>query len=124
MGYSGNLITIDGVRIPGLKEYKIGHNKLWKDAERNMNGDIRASLIGVFPKLELTFRDGLSAGDVRAITNLLDRDYFTVAYYDDKTSSVRTAQYYASDYTVGMLNKTKGIYYGFNVSLVPVSKEA
>lgn len=124
MSHSGSLLTIDGTRIPGLKEYKIGHNKLWKDAERNMNGDIRASLIGVFPKLELTFRDALSEGDIRTITNILDRDYFTVAYYDDKTSSVRTAQFYASDYTIPMMNKYTGLYYGFSVSLVPVSKES
>lgn len=119
---SGNLITINGTAIPGLKEYKVGYNKLWKDAERNMNGDVRASLIGIFPKIELVFRDALTENQVNGIIALLDQPYFSVTYYDPKTKGNITAQYYASDYTVEILDRSRSLFKGFNVSLVPVSR--
>lgn len=45
MIYNGDLVKINGEIIPHIKQYKIGRSKLWKDADRNMNGDVRASLI-------------------------------------------------------------------------------
>ena len=53
MIYSGDLVKINGVRIPAIVNYKVGRNKLWKDADRNMSGDVRATLIGIYPKIEL-----------------------------------------------------------------------
>ena len=47
MIYSGDLVKINGVRIPAIVNYKVGRNKLWKDADRNMSGDVRATLIGI-----------------------------------------------------------------------------
>lgn len=122
MAYSGDLLKINNTTVVGLKEYKVGYNKLWKDAERNMNGDVRASLIGVFPKLELAFRDGLTDSQIGTITSLLDQAYFSVTYFDPKSNAAKTAQYYASDYTVELLDRNRGLYKAFNVSLVPVSK--
>jgi hypothetical protein len=119
---SGSLITIDGLALPGLKEYKVGYNKLWKDADRNMNGDVRASLIGIFPKIELVFRDALTEAEVNQIIEKLDKPYFSVTYYDPKTRNNITAQYYASDYSVEILDRSRGLFKGFNASLVPVSK--
>ncbi len=119
---SGNLITINGTAVPGLKEYKVGYNKLWKDAERNMNGEVRASLIGIFPKIELVFRDALTENQVNGIIALLDQPYFSVTYYDPKTKGNITAQYYASDYTVEILDRSRSLFKGFSVSLVPVSR--
>ena len=48
MAYSGDLLRINGNTIHGLSCYKIGYNKLWKDADRNMNGDVSAKLIVLF----------------------------------------------------------------------------
>ena len=118
----GDLLQINGVSVQGLKEYKVGYNKLWSDAERNMNGDVRASLIGVFPKLELVFRDALTSDEIATINSLLDQAYFSVTYYSPKSRGLVTAQYYASDYTLELLDKTKGLYKSFTVNLVPVSK--
>lgn len=122
MAYSGDLLKINNQAVTGLKEYKVGYNKLWKDAERNMNGDVRASLIGVFPKLELVFRDALNEPQISAITALLNQAYFSVTYYDPRTNGTKTAQYYSSDYTIDILDRRRGLFKGFNVSLVPVSK--
>ena len=122
MAISGDLLKINGTTISDLKEYKVSYNKLWSDAERNMNGDVRATLIGIFPKLELTFRDALTEAEVATINSLLDQAYFSVTYYSPKSQTTVTAQYYASDYTLELLDKTKGIYKTFSVNLVPVSK--
>ncbi|MBR3169189.1 hypothetical protein IKF23_01995 [Candidatus Saccharibacteria bacterium] len=122
MAYSGALLKINGTTINGLSGYKIGYNKLWKDADRNMNGDVRATLIGIFPKLELTFRDALTENEVSQIINLLDQPYFSVTYFSPKTKGAVTANYYASDYAPELLDKARGLYKSFTVSLVPVSK--
>ena len=47
----GTLLQINGQTVPNIKSYKVGNNKLWADADRNMDGDVRATFIGVFPKI-------------------------------------------------------------------------
>ena len=78
--------------------------------------------LGIFPKLELTFRDGLTENEVSQIINLLDQPYFNVTYFSPKTKGTVTARYYASDYAPELLDKARGLYKTFTVSLVPVGK--
>ncbi len=122
MAYSGTLLKINGVTLPGLREYKITYAKLWKDAERNMNGDVRGYLIGIYPKLELTFRSALTERQISTICSLLDTEFFEVEYYDPKYGGLISRQYYAGDYGVELLDKTRGIFKEFNVNLIPVSR--
>jgi hypothetical protein len=107
--------------IPHLVEYKISRAKLWKDSERNMNGDVRATLIGIFPKIQLqigyTTEDELSA-----LTAWLDKSFFNILWFDTRTQEMDEARYYASDYNVELDSKSKRRYKPFSVSLVPVSK--
>lgn len=122
MIYSGDLIKINNTKIPAIVSYKVGRNKLWKDAERNMNGDVRATLIGIFPKIELNI--GVTTqSEMASIVKLLDEDYFTVEYFDVRIQGTTSASYYASDYTTDMLSKERGLYNAFTVSLVPVKKK-
>ena len=121
MIYSGDLLKINGTTISGIVSYKVGRNKLWKDAERNMEGDVRATLIGIFPKIMLNIGYTTEA-ELSKLVNILDSAYFTVTYFDIKTRGTRTARYYASDYEVEMENKKRGLYKPFTVNLVPVSK--
>ena len=122
MADSGNLLQISGTAISGLRSYSVQYNKLWKDAERNMAGNISASLVGIFPKLLLTFRDGLTEDEVSTIASLLNQDYFSVTYFDPQSKTTKTANYYAGDYELPLLDKTRGLYKTFNVNLIPVSK--
>lgn len=124
MAYSGNLLTINGTTISNLKSYKVTYAKLWSNAERNMAGDVRATLIGVFPKLELEIGGNLTENAVSTISALLNQPYFNVTYFDPKTKATKTASYYASDFSLDMLDKSRGLYKPFTVNLVPVSKEA
>jgi len=121
MIYDGDLIKINGTVIPAIVNYKVGRNKLWKDADRNMAGDVRAVLIGIYPKIELNI--GVTTQEQMAtLTQLLDQDYFEVEYFDVRVQDTTTAKYYAGDYANEILNKSKGLYKPFSVSLIPVSK--
>ena len=123
MIYKGDLIKIDGHTIPHIVSYKVGRAKLWKDSERNMSGDVRATLIGIFPKIEIQV--GYTQEELSELTKILDKDFFTVEWFDVRTETVETdnpPKYYASDYDVELQSKSKGLYKPFTVSLVPVSK--
>lgn len=121
MSYTGVLVKINNNIIPNLVDYKVGRNKLWKNADRNMNGDMRATLIGIFPKIVLKIGICTEA-QISELTELFDLDYFTLEYFDVRVQDTVTASYYASDYDIEILNKQKGLYKPFNVSLTPVSK--
>lgn len=121
MIYTGDLVKIDGVTIPHLVTYKVQRAKLWKNAERNMNGDVRATLIGIFPKIIMQV-GYTTQEEISQITQLLDQDYFTVTWFDVRLGQTVSTQYYASDYDIGIFNKQKGLYEPFEVSLVPISK--
>ena len=121
MIYDGDLIKINGNIIPAIVNYKVGRNKLWKDADRNMAGDVRATLIGIFPKIELNI-GYITQEEMATLTQLLDQDYFEVEYFDVRVQGTTTAKYYAGDYAVEIQSKSQGLYKPFTVSLVPVSK--
>ena len=121
MIYTDDLLKIDGQTIPHIVSYKIGRAKLWKDSERNMSGDVRATLIGIFPKIQLQV-GYTTQQEMSELTELLDKDFFTVTWFDVRTQDTVSAKYYASDYDVELDNKSKGRYKPFSVNLVPVSK--
>lgn len=121
MIYTGDLVKIEDLTIPHLVSYKIGRSKLWKDSDRNMSGDVRATLIGIFPKIQMEV-GYTTQEEMSELTQLLDRDFFTVTWFDVRTQETFSAKYYASDYDVELDNKSKGRYKPFSVSLVPVSK--
>ena len=121
MIYTSDLVKINGTRLPHVVSYKIQRAKLWKNSERNMAGDIRATLVGIFPKIIVQV--GYTTQEQMAnLTALLDQAFFTVEWFDVRIQETITAQYYASDYNIELDNKYKGRYKPFEVSLVPVSK--
>ena len=122
MAFSGNLLTINGSAVTGLKSYNVEYAKLWKDADRSMNGTISASLIGVFTKLKLQFRAGLSEDDIATLCGIFNTAYFSATYYDLQSKATKTEQFYASDFNVTMLSKTLSLYDEFEVTLVGVAK--
>ena len=121
MIYSGDLVKIDGHIIPHVVSYKISRSKLWKESERNMSGDMRATLIGIFPKIQMEV-GYTTQEEISKLTALLDKAFFEVEWFDVREQAVYKAQYYASDYDVELDSKTRGRYKPFSVSLVPMSK--
>lgn len=121
MIYKGDLVKINGTTIPHVVNYKIGRAKLWKNADRNMAGDVRATLIGIFPKIIMKI--GITTQEeMSQLTQLLDQDYFEVEWFDVRIQQTVKTKYYASDYDTDLLSKSRGLYQPFEVSLVPVSK--
>lgn len=122
---TATLLKINGTTVPGIKSYKVGYNHLWKDADRNMSGSVRASLIGIFPKIEVETREAVSRSEIQAIYNALEsQPYFTVQFWDPATDQVKTASYYTADWAVEMESKNRGLYKGTKITLVPVDRRA
>ena len=120
---TNNLLKIGNTNISNISEYTVQYNKLWKDADRNMNGDVRATLIGIFPKIvcKTTVQEQSLAATLGA---LLNQPYFSVSFYDPITNAVKTAQYYASDYSTKLKLRQGALIDEISFSLVPVSKRS
>lgn len=122
---TATLLKINGTTVPGIKSYKVGYNHLWKDADRNMSGSVRASLIGIFPKIEAITREVLSRAEVQAIYTALEaQPYFSVEFWDPATDQVKTANYYTADWAIEIESKNRGLYKGTTITLVPVDRRA
>lgn len=115
------LLKINGTLIPKLKSYKVGRNKLYKEAERSMSGELKATLIGIFPKIEIEI-GYLTENEMQQVTRLLDKAFFNVEYYDQRTKATYTTKCYANDYQVEIYDKQKAIYKPFSVHLIPFSR--
>ena len=124
MSYSGNTLVISGTTLTEIQEYKVQYAKLWKDAERNMNGNISASLIGIFTKISITFRPGLTQSEINSISSLLNQPYFSVTYFDPATQNSKTEQFYASDFDITYLSKTLDLFDKFSVNLIATAKRS
>lgn len=61
--------------------------------------------------------------EMSALTQLLDKDYFNVEWFDVRTQTTVTAQYYASDYDVDLLSKSRGLYNPLRFRLFLAKKE-
>lgn len=120
---NSNLLVIGSTNISNISSYEVQYNKLWKDADRNMNGDVRATLIGIFPKLVVK-TTVQSQSLASTLGSLLNQPYFNVTFYDVLTNTTKTAQYYASDFTTKLKMRQGALIDEMSFSLVPVSKRA
>lgn len=115
------LIVIGGLTLTEVVKYDMNYSKLWKDADRNMNGDVSSTFIGVFPNIDVTTTP-LTQTEVETLGAALDQPYFSLTFWDPSTGAQRTAAYYASDYKISLLNRMTGMYGTVDFSVVPVSK--
>lgn len=121
MSISNPLITMNGVSLTSsqISSYKVSYSKLWKDAGRDMSGELTATLIGIYPNIDIN-TSILDFDDAMTISSAINDDYFSVTYWDTQTSSHKTATYYAADHDVTLLNECK--YGQVQIQLVPVSR--
>lgn len=96
-------------------------NKLWLDANRNLAGELKATFIGIFPKIKIDFRS-MTEAEMKTIENLLDMAVISVTYWDSGLGATRTADYYAGDYGKPFLDDYSGRYEEFSVNLIPFKK--
>lgn len=107
-----------------LVEAKFGYNKLWAaDSGRNLAGKQTGSLVGIFPKLTLSFRK-LTKAELEIITPILDKARQTVRYYDPTKKKNVTITTYTGDYEITnkkIINSTKKNE-AFNISFIAVER--
>lgn len=81
-----------------LLSVKYEYNKLWgSDTGRNLSGKFSGTLVGIFPKLILTFRK-LTKAEMNIIAPILDSATQTVKYYDPKSNATKTISTYTGDW--------------------------
>lgn len=82
-----------------LLSAKYEYNKLWgSDTGRNLKGKFSGTLVGVFPKITLTFRK-LTQAEMNIIAPILDSGSQTLQYYDPSTNSNKTITTYTGDWS-------------------------
>lgn len=101
--------------------YKVVRNKLWTEAGRNLSGTLRATFIGIFPKIALTFRS-LTTTEMKAVVALLDASSFTVNWWDANSQTAKEMTCYAGDFDPSIMHLDKERYEPFSVNLIPFSK--
>ena len=82
-----------------LLSAKYEYNKLWgSDTGRNLKGNFSGTLVGIFPKITLTFRK-LTKSEMNIIAPILDSGTQTLKYYDPSTNSNQTISTYTGDWS-------------------------
>lgn len=86
-----------------LLSAKYEYNKLWgPDTGRNLAGTMTGTLVGIFPKIILTFRK-LTIAEMNEIGPILDSPWQTLNYYDPTLNRTVTLTTYTGDW--GYTNK-------------------
>ena len=95
-----NSITINNINMGQyLLSAKYEYNKLWgEDTGRNLAGKFTGTLVGIFPKIILTFRK-LTQAEMNIIAPILDSANQTLVYYDPTTNSNKTLSTYTGDWS-------------------------
>lgn len=95
---------------------KYEFNKLWAtDSGRNLAGKMTGSLIGIFPKIVLTFRK-LTKEELNIIAPIIDSAIQTVTYYDPSKNQNVTMTTYTGDWSI--INKSIGKNSSFDCSFI------
>lgn len=109
-----------------LVEAKYQYNKLWSsDSGRNLAGKQSGTLIGIFPKIILTFRR-LTKTELESIAKILDAPRQVIRYYDPNKKAYQEPTMYTGDWEI--TNKTivdsngKKKNEQFSISFISVSK--
>lgn len=122
MKYEGSLLKVNGKHIPKLLTYKIQYNKLWSDdSGRNLSGENKGTLIGIFPKLLLEF-GSMTDDEMVEFLKWTDLAEITVEWYDPKIKGTRTASYYSNNVEVSLKSQITMKYEKVSVNLIPNKK--
>lgn len=118
-----NSVIINNVNMGSyLVEADFEYNKLWSsDSGRNLNGTQSGTLIGIFPKLVLTFRK-LTQSDLAILAPILDSARQTTQYFDDNKQRMVTMTTYSGDWK--LTSKNIGKVEGVQCSFISVTKRS
>lgn len=105
-------LIIDGVKMAQyLTKVKFGYHKIWSsDTGRNLAGTNSGTLLGIFPKITMTFRK-LNDEEVGVILSLFNKAENKVTFYNpDLKKKVTNMSCYSNDqeYSQKDLGKVEG----------------
>lgn len=87
-----------------LIDAKYGYHKLWgNDSGRNLAGVMSGTLVGIFPKITLTFRP-LTQAEIEIVAPILDSENQSTSYYDPNIKNQVTMTTYTGDYEIKCRN--------------------
>lgn len=118
-----NSVIINNVNMGKyITQADFEYNKLWSnDSGRNLAGTQTGTLIGIFPKLVLTFRK-LNQAEMHTLAPILDSARQTVQYHDDNSNSMKTMTTYSGDWKA--VSKRIGKVEGVQCSFISVRKRS
>ena len=98
MFINANSIVLNNISMGQyLLSAKYEYNKLWgSDTGRNLKGKFSGTLVGVFPKITLTFRK-LTKAEMNIIAPILNSGSQSLTYYDPSTNSNETISTYTGE---------------------------
>lgn len=100
-----NLLKINGKSIPKLIDYKVSYCKLWSsDTGRSMTGENKGTLIGIFPKLEITV-GRMNGDEASEFLTIVNAPSASVMYYDTEYKKYVTASFYFGDVSDEITNE-------------------
>jgi hypothetical protein len=120
MAITSTLIQINGTNITKLVGYEVDYQNLYSDADRNMQGDVRATFIGWFPKINLSTRNATPRADLSALIQILKNPNLTVKWYDID-GSIKTGQFYAASFKAKLMERDRELYESFSCTLTPLN---
>ena len=116
-------IIINGISMGQyLIQADFEYNKLWSSySGRNLAGTQKGTLVGIFPKLVLTYR-ALTKDEVHRLAPIFDSARQTVQYYDDNKGSMVTMTTYTGDWKAvsKKINKCES----FSISFISTKKRS
>lgn len=109
-----------------ITEARYGYNKIWgKDSGRNLAGTMSGTLIGIFPKIIVSFKK-LTKTELETLAPILDAGAQELQYYDPKNQATRTLNTYTGDWEVTNKHIIDNIHKneGFEISFISKSKRS
>jgi len=117
------VLYIDGWLVPKLIKYEIAYNKLWADdSGRDMAGNNKGTLIGIFPKLQVQV-GSFNEEEMSNFLKKVNKAELKVDWYDAETKGMRQQiSYYINDFSISPKNTKTMKYSSFNFNLIPNRK--
>ena len=109
-----------------ITQAKYSYNKVWgDDSGRNLSGTMSGTLIGIFPKIIVSFKK-LTKAELQTITPIIDSPNQTLKYFDPTKNAYVEMTTYTGDYEITNKNIIENGKKNdsFEVSFIAVSKRS
>ena len=119
-----DLLLINGKKVPKLVKYQVGYKKLWSsDTGRSMTGENKGTLIGIFPKIEVTC-GVLNEEEMSTLLSLVNVANANVTYYDTEYKRTITQSFYFGDIDDELLRKSQMRHKPISFSIIANKKRS